>query len=169
MCLGAPLLVYGAIQGNSVGFSITAATANEMAVAAGSSVIGVTALLSAARPHFSAAVDRSPLSLDLIGSVRSDPVRWLTIGAGIALAASIFLSPIYVPMAVATTCAVRYADTLPTTRLIRLAGLAVVATVLLAAIVHLWGTDLGHVTIPLALLLIACLLAMFSKRDTDSA
>ncbi len=166
--LGALLLVYGAMQGNSAGFLITPATANGVALAAASSVIGVTALLSAAFSHSSNAVDRTPMSLDLIGSIRSDPVRWLTIGAGTVLAVSIFLSPIYVPIAVATTCAVRYVDTLPTSRLIRLTGLAVVATVLLVAIVLLWGTELGHVTIPLALLLLACLLAMFSKHDADS-
>ena len=61
--------------------------------------------------------------------------RWLAILGGIAFAASVFVSPTVIPVAIVLTCAVRYACTLNTSRTIQ--TVALVAAAAAVAVIHI--------------------------------
>ncbi len=162
--LGFLLLYFGTVQFNSLDLPISSSNAREASLAASASIIGIAALASALRASNSERL--SDWSFDPVGSIRRDPLRWATIASGTLLAAFIFISPATVPMAVAATCAVRYVDTVPRSGFNRLVATAAVVCVLAATIVVLWGSEFGHATLPIAMLMIACIAGVFRRRDS---
>ncbi len=103
-----------------------------------------------------------------IAAIRNEPLRWLAIAGGTVLAVGIFISPTFIPTAIAATCAVRYADTMKRSKLVRFIALAIVAVVLIVALVAVMFTaGMELAAIDLSVLILTALLAMF--RASDSA
>ena len=163
--LGFLSLYFGIAQFNNLELPIASSNAKEASLAASASIVAIAALASALRP--SNGERWSDWSFDPVGSVKRDPLRWATIASGILLAAFIFTSPATIPIAVAATCAVRYTDTMPGPGRIRLrlVTTAAVVSVLAAFIFELWGGTYGHATLPVAMLMVACIAGVFRRRD----
>ena len=163
LSLGLALASLVAVMLVNLEFPITGSNASEVSLSASALIFGFTALFSAIRVPPNQAPPN--WSFDLIGSIRRDPLRWTTIASGLTLAVFISISPTFIPTAVAATCLVRYADTMTRVGRVRLVGLMAVAFVLASGVVVLWSNSFEYATLPTSLLIIACILAMFRRRE----
>ena len=99
--------------------------------------------------------------------------RWLAILGGVAFAAANFVSPTVIPAAVALTCLVRFADTLPSPNAMLRRGAIVAAGAIVALIIVLegllfWDGDdgLAYMLIPGFVLLVgAAVLALPNRAE----
>ena len=119
----------------------TADTVYQAVLAASLIATGLVALASAVqRPPTTAPVSVNQFISGTEGESAPTPTalmhtaRWLAILGGIVFAASVFVSPTVIPVAIALTCAVRYACTLNAGRPIQIAAL--VAAVAAVAVVQ---------------------------------
>ena len=108
----------------------TVDTAYQAVLAASLCATGLVALASAAqRPETTEPVSVNQFVSGPQGESAPTPTalmhaaRWLAILGGIAFAASVFVSPTVIPVAIALTCAVRYACMLNAARPIQIAAL----------------------------------------------
>lgn len=101
-----------------------------------------------------------------IPSMKRDPVRWVAIAGGCLFALMLFASPTVIPVAIATTCLVRYADTLDLDNLLRRIALAVVGAGLVGmfAVVFLGSPEALLAGPGIGLLVVSSVLGMFRKR-----
>lgn len=167
LALGLPLMFFGVFTLADVEFPISRSNASEASLGASALIVGIAALFSATRVPVHE--EPSNWSFDLISSIKQDPLRWLTITSGLMLAVFIAISPTFVPAAVAVTCAVRYADTMPPANFMRRVALMAMAFVLGAGIIVLWSNSFQFATLPTAFLVAACILAIFRRNQTPES
>lgn len=146
-----------------------------LALAIVPTVLGMCAILSVLSAISSATSwkfslgDVSQFSLVIsnpIPSMKRDPVRWVAIAGGCLFALMLFVSPTVIPVAIAMTCLVRYADTLELDDVLRRIALAVVGAGLVGmfAVVFLGSPEALLAGPGIGLLVVSSVLAMFRKR-----
>ena len=101
-----------------------------------------------------------------IPSMKRDSVRWVAIAGGCLFALMLFVSPTVIPVAIAMTCLVRYADTLELDNVLRRIALAVVGAGLVGmfAVVFLGSPEALLAGPGIGLLVVSSVLGMFRKR-----
>lgn len=138
-------------------------------------MLGICAILSALASVSSATswkfslgdVSRFPLVIsNPIPSMKRDPVRWVAIAGGCLFALMLFVSPTVIPVAIAMTCLVRYADTLELDDVLRRIALAVVGAGLVGmfTVVFLGSPEALLAGPGIGLLVVSSVLGMFRKR-----
>ena len=129
----------------------TVDTVYQAVLAASLIATGLVALASAVqRPPTTEPVSVNQFVSGTVGESAPIPTalmhaaRWLAILGGIAFAASVFVSPTVIPVAIALTCAVRYACTLNAsglTQVVALVAAAAAIAVVLTGLLVLWTED----------------------------
>lgn len=138
-------------------------------------VLGMCAILSALSSISSATSwkfsfgDVSRFSLVIsnpIPSMKRDPIRWVAIAGGCLFALMLFASPTVIPVAIAMTCLVRYADTLDLDNVLRRIALAVIGAGLVGmfTVVFLGSPEALLAGPGIGLLVVSSVLGMFRKR-----
>ena len=173
---GVGLAGFGIVQGIS---TVRATSAESdlyaLALAIVPIVLGMCAILSVLSAISSATSwkfslgDVSQFSLVIsnpIPSMKRDPVRWVAIAGGCLFALMLFVSPSVIPVAIAMTCLVRYADTLELDDVLRRIALAVVGAGLVGmfAVVFLGSPEALLAGPGIGLLVVSSVLGMFRKR-----
>ena len=173
---GVGLAGFGVAQGIS---TVRATSAESdlyaLALAIVPTVLGMCAILSVLSAISSATSwkfslgDVSQFSLVIsnpIPSMKRDPVRWVAIAGGCLFALMLFVSPTVIPVAIAMTCLVRYADTLELDDVLRRIALAVVGAGLVGmfTVVFLGSPEALLAGPGIGLLVVSSVLGMFQKR-----
>ena len=173
---GVGLAGFGVVQGISTVRSTSAESdLYAFALAIVPTMLGICAILSVLSTISSTTFwkfsfgDVSRFSLVIsnpIPSMKRDPVRWVAIAGGCLFALMLFASPTVIPVAIAMTCLVRYADTLELDEVFRRTALAVVGAGMVGmfAVVFLGSPETLLAGPGIGLLVVSSVLGMFRKR-----